>query len=247
MRNLAVFRDLCGDSSLKNIVLVTTMWDEVDKAVGSDREEELRSDFWKGMICHGSRSCRFEGTRESAWEIMDCLDLEGSYQTRIPLQIQEEMVDRGLELHETTAAKTLLRFLVNLAGEFKKAWAKLRNKTRRATSPRGTSGDLRRHTLGRSSTIRSGSTQSIVTSASLSRVGTRDSTSPSSPAESTSSGCSADGYRDALFATIKVLGIAHQAADIGHIPMLRGIIGTVLHVAQLINVSTPPSTVLRRS
>ncbi|KAF8557842.1 hypothetical protein OG21DRAFT_1406255 [Imleria badia] len=251
LRNLAVFKDLCGDGNLKNIVLVTTMWDEVkDQAVGSQREDELLSDFWKDMIRQGSRSYRFEGTRDSAWEIINRLELEGARQTRIQLQIQVEMVDRGLELHETTAAKTLLRFLIQLAGEFKKAWSKLRNKARRSISPREPSGDLRRHTfLSRSSTIRStssmaSSSRSTFSSAGLSRVSSRDSTPPPSPAGSI---CSVNGHRDTLVAAIKVLRVAHQAADIGHIPMLRGVIGTVLHIAQQIEVSNPPPTVLRRS
>ncbi|KAF8557899.1 kinase-like protein [Imleria badia] len=140
LRNLAVFKDLCGDGNLKNIVLVTTMWDEVeDQAVGSQREDELLSDFWKVMIRQGSRSCRFEGTRDSAWEIINRLDLEGSRQMRIP-------------------------------------------------PPPGPAGSI----------------------------------------------CSANGHRDALVAAIKVLRVAHQAADICHIPMLRGVIGTVLHIAQQI-------------
>jgi hypothetical protein len=125
------------------------MWDEVDdQSVGYKREEELLSNFWKDMILLGSRTCRFQGTRESAWEIIRCLDLEGSRLRRAPLQIQREMVDRDLPLHETTAAKTLLCSLIQLAGELKKVWAKLRSRARRTTSPRAPSSGLR--TTGRS-------------------------------------------------------------------------------------------------
>ena len=144
-----MFKDLCGDSNMKNTVLVTTMWDEVDgQSVGSKREEELLSTFWMDMISLGSRTCRFQGTRESAWEIINCLDLEGSHLRRAPLQIQREMVDRGLPLHETMAAKALFPSLIQLVGELKKVWATLRNTARRTTSPREPSGDLR--TTGRS-------------------------------------------------------------------------------------------------
>ena len=95
LKDLAVLKGLCGDENLKNIVLVTTMWDESqDESIGSKREEELLSTFWKDMVCLGSRTCRFQGSRESAWEIIDCLDLEGCHQTRAPLRIQLEMADR---------------------------------------------------------------------------------------------------------------------------------------------------------
>lgn len=250
LRNLAVFQDLCGNDNLKNVVLVTTMWDEVeDQSVGSKREQELLSSFWKGMIGFGSRNCRYEGTRESAWEIIDLLDLEGSRRRPTPLQIQREMVDRKLPLHETTAAKTLLRSLVQLVGEFKKVWTKMRNGTSRKPGPKNPPGGLGRNvSVGRSSTIRSSrSSWSVVSSVDTASTASRHSGNPSSPAESTSSGCSATGRTDALLAMITGLRIAHQVADIASIPMLRGSIGTVLHIAQLIQVSTLLLIAERRS
>lgn len=258
LRNLAVFKDLCGESNLKNVVLVTTMWDEVgDQSVGSRREEELLSSFWKDMICLGSHTCRFQGTPESAWEIINGLDLDGSRQMRTPLQIQQEMVDRGLSLPETTAAKTLLRSLVQLAGEVKKAWGKLRNRARRTTSPRKPPGGPQPRALpSRSSSIRSSSSESswsVLSFTGSSRIASRNSTPPSSPGESTSSGCSAGSRRDTLLATIRVLRLAHQMADLAHIPLLRGVIGTALHIAQLIEVSAllltvgrPPENIPRK-
>ena len=99
LKDLAVLKGLCGDENMKNIVLVTTMWDESqDESIGSKREEELLSTFWKDMVCLGSRTCRFQGTRESAWEIIDCLDLEGCHQTRAPLRTRLGMADRRLLL-----------------------------------------------------------------------------------------------------------------------------------------------------
>jgi len=237
------------------------MWDEVaDQSVGSRREEELLSSCWKDMIDLGSRTCRFQGTPESAWEIINGLDLEGSRQTRTPLQIQWEMVDRGLPLPETTAAKTLLRSLVQLAGELKKAWKKLRNKAPRTTSPREPSGGL----LTRSPTIRPSSAESSESIPSLTGSPSTSSsyltplpspggstsldysTPPSSPGESTSSGCSTSSYRDTLLATIRVLRLVHQMADMARIPMLRGVIGTALRIAQLIEVSILLLTAWRR-
>ncbi|KAF8438418.1 P-loop containing nucleoside triphosphate hydrolase protein [Boletus edulis BED1] len=134
LRHLSIFKDLCGENNLKNIVFVTTMWDEVGESISSRREDELLSVFWKDMLRLGSPTRRFQGTLESAWEIIDCLERSG--QRRIPLKIQQEMVDRGLQLHETTAATTLLHSLTQLAGEAKRVWTKLRNKSRRTIDPR---------------------------------------------------------------------------------------------------------------
>jgi hypothetical protein len=223
------------------------MWDEVEnQSVGCKREEELLSNFWKDMIYLGSRTCRFQGSRESAWEIINHfnhLNSEGSRQRRAPLQIQREMVDRGLPFHETTAAKALLCSVIQRTGEYNKAWAKLRNRARRTTSPREPSGGLwRDNFLSRSSTNKSSSSEtswSVVSSIGILSIASGDSIPPSSPAGNTASGCSANGRRDTLLATIRILRFTHQMADLAHVPILLGVIGTVLHIAQLIEVSTP--------
>ncbi|KAG6374159.1 P-loop containing nucleoside triphosphate hydrolase protein [Boletus reticuloceps] len=210
-RDLAVFKDLCGKVNMKNVVLVTTMWDVEDESVGSEREGQLFSVFWKDMIRLGSRTCRFQGTLESAWEIIDCLDLERPGQRRTPLQIQQEMVDRGLPFHETLAAKALDRRPIHPAEKAKIFCTKLLNDVRWQTSPRGPS-------VGHDSNIASG----IITPV--------DST-----AESTLSVCKMYGRQGTLSVAIRVLELAHEMADMGNIPMLRGMIGTVLSMAQLIH------------
>lgn len=55
------------------ILLITTMWDEVDYHVGSLRENQLRRDFWKRFLDGGSRICRFRRSGASAWEILNPL------------------------------------------------------------------------------------------------------------------------------------------------------------------------------
>ena len=175
------------------------------------------------------------------WVTINSLDSEGPRQGRAPLQIQREMVDRGLPPHETTAAKT---FLVQFSGEFKKAWAKLR-KARRTTSRRKPSSGFRRSPFRvRSST--NGSVPSV-TRGSVVTGSSHDSTPSFSPAGSTSSVRSANGRRDALSATIRVLRLTHQMADMAHAPVLREVNGTALRIAQLIEVSTPLLTARRGS
>ena len=236
LKNLAVFKDLCGDENLKNIVLVTTMWDELqDESLGSKREGELLSTFWKDMIHLGSRTCRFQRNHESAWDIVNCLDLEGARQTRTPLEIQREMVDRGLPLHETGAAKTLFGYL---GAEFKKVWARMRHGARGRVGARKPSP---RPALSRSSTFGSGFSStgwSVLSTSSSSNSSYHTPRETLSPTESASSGCSAYGRRETLLEMITGLRLAHQMADIAAIPILRGAIGTVLQIAQMIEASS---------
>ncbi|KAI6017063.1 hypothetical protein EDC04DRAFT_2511921, partial [Pisolithus marmoratus] len=65
-----MFKELCGKDNLKNIILVTMMWDEVMEEVGLAHEQELHADFWQTMIALGPTIHHFEGTTESAWKII---------------------------------------------------------------------------------------------------------------------------------------------------------------------------------
>ena len=192
------------------------------------------------MIHLGSRTSRFWGTRASAWEIINHLNFVVPRQIRQPLQIQQEMVDQGKQLQETAAAKTLLRFL---AAEFKKFWGKMRNGARKAR-PAGIQPERRPRRVGSTSSFGSDSSETSWSMLSTSTSSDSSSSTPAfSPAESTSSGCSAHGRRDTLFAMIRGLTLAHQMADIAAAPTLRGAIGTVLQLAKTIQVCFLPITV----
>jgi hypothetical protein len=51
LRNLRMFRKLCGEDFMKSVVLGTTFWDKVGEEQGADREKELleTDDFFKEM------------------------------------------------------------------------------------------------------------------------------------------------------------------------------------------------------
>jgi len=59
-RNFNMFRKLCGDSTLQNVVIITNMWGEVDPQVGGAREAELvREDiFFKPVLDKGAQIAR---------------------------------------------------------------------------------------------------------------------------------------------------------------------------------------------
>lgn len=64
LKNLRMFKQLCGTNNLNSVILATTHWSTSDgvrisERVGSERETELidTGGFWGGMIEKGARSC----------------------------------------------------------------------------------------------------------------------------------------------------------------------------------------------
>ncbi|KAL4066064.1 P-loop containing nucleoside triphosphate hydrolase protein [Scleroderma yunnanense] len=57
------FQRLCRNKPISNIVLTTTMWDEVDEDFGDERLKELRGNDWKTIF-------RYSNTQESAKEVL---------------------------------------------------------------------------------------------------------------------------------------------------------------------------------
>jgi hypothetical protein len=106
-KNFSMFRKLCGDDALKNIVIVTNMWGEVDPEIGNSREGELvRKDiFFKPVLEKGARIARHENTVASAENIIR-LVLDNH---PLPLRIQEELVTEHKDISETGAGEELDR------------------------------------------------------------------------------------------------------------------------------------------
>lgn len=102
--NFRIFERLCGDD-FSNIILTTTMWDEVDESEGAAREDELKRHYWRPMIQRGSHVKRFLYSRESALSILApfCDEVH----KRSALLLQKELNDLHLQLSETSAGKTL--------------------------------------------------------------------------------------------------------------------------------------------
>ena len=98
-----MFRELCGDSSLKNVILVTNMWGEVSEDVGEARERELTTNFFKPVLDKGARLARHHNTAESAHDIIRCI----MKNRPIILQIQRELVKEGKDITDTAAAEII--------------------------------------------------------------------------------------------------------------------------------------------
>ncbi|QRW07086.1 50S ribosome-binding GTPase [Ceratobasidium sp. AG-Ba] len=109
-RTFSVFRNLCGNDSLSNVLIVTNMWSDPPTQAQIDRETELREhkDFFKPALEKGARMVRrSHKTKESAHEILKML-IE---QEAIAMKIQRELVDEQKKLAETRAAQEIEREL----------------------------------------------------------------------------------------------------------------------------------------
>ncbi|MCJ1431074.1 hypothetical protein MMC27_000424 [Xylographa pallens] len=103
IRNLNMFRKLCGTDALQNVALVTTKWDTVSIDLAVKRETDLKNKFWKGMLDHGAKITRHDNTIASARRILNQL-LGGP---PVTLNIQAQLVDQGMNLGNTDAGSAV--------------------------------------------------------------------------------------------------------------------------------------------
>ncbi|KAI9566267.1 P-loop containing nucleoside triphosphate hydrolase protein [Boletus coccyginus] len=108
-RNFHIFRNLCGDAGLQNVLLVTNMWSKVDHEEGQARERELASKekFFKPALERGARMLRHDGSQASAHAILR--HLVGREPST--LLVQDEMVNQEKDLAHTTAGADIMREL----------------------------------------------------------------------------------------------------------------------------------------
>jgi len=87
---------------MPNVVIATTMWGEAKKESGERREEQLKRDFWQGMMADGCRIERFEDTYDSAWRIIGNMSQKSP---GINVLIQKEMGGGDQMVKKTSAGK----------------------------------------------------------------------------------------------------------------------------------------------
>ena len=102
-RNFKMFRELCGDTTLKNVILVTNMWGEVSRDIGEAREDELTSDFFKPVLDKGAQMARHHNTAQSAHDIIRRI----MKNRPVALQIQRELVDEHKDIVDTAAGEVI--------------------------------------------------------------------------------------------------------------------------------------------
>lgn len=116
-----MFKKLCGEKAYQSVVLATSMWSKVTPEEGESREGELieTDELWGLMCKKGSKVFRYANTRESA---LDVIGYILSLHMKVTLDIQDEMVNKGHDIDETSAAYELN---ANIIRERKRNLAKL--------------------------------------------------------------------------------------------------------------------------
>ncbi|KAF2670964.1 P-loop containing nucleoside triphosphate hydrolase protein [Microthyrium microscopicum] len=104
LRNLRMFRKLCGDEFMKNVVLGTTFWDMVNEETGLAREAELldTDGFFKEMKALGCDVVRITKDRDQNLKLLTRFE---NSQPSV-MRIQRELLE-GKSLAETAAAATI--------------------------------------------------------------------------------------------------------------------------------------------
>ncbi|KAJ2934511.1 hypothetical protein H1R20_g2648, partial [Candolleomyces eurysporus] len=118
--NFSIFRKLCGDPSLRNIVIVTNMWSRLPSAEeGRRRVKELVSldDFFRPAMAKGAIMMHhWKDTVDSAHGILRQILKNHP----IALSIQTEIVDQHKNITETGAGIALDEKLTLLAQEYER-------------------------------------------------------------------------------------------------------------------------------
>jgi hypothetical protein len=70
---VAVLGRFCGEDASSRILLMTTMWDDVDPEVSAVREAEIKTRYWSNMLSTGSRIIRFDKTVDSVWTAVNAI------------------------------------------------------------------------------------------------------------------------------------------------------------------------------
>lgn len=127
-RSLRMFGKLCGENPADKVIFVTTMWDNISKDKGEEREEELRKTYWRPMIELGAQTARFlQNNQDCAQNIVKRL-----IESITRATVQEETADTTVE---TEAAKTLFTQMQTLLAQQKVTAAELREAARKVNNP----------------------------------------------------------------------------------------------------------------
>ncbi|KAI8299690.1 hypothetical protein K4K59_002095 [Colletotrichum sp. SAR11_240] len=107
---LELLESLVGDDALKNVILVTTMWNMLlpqHRRLALQREQELIDNFWSSMEQKGSYVAQFDGSSDSAYALV--FQLAG--RESVVLDIQKEIFEQDKSILETKAGTNLVHQL----------------------------------------------------------------------------------------------------------------------------------------
>ena len=119
VKNLKMFKKLCGEKAYKHVVLATTMWDDIptyDEGIKRERELINTKEWWGHMYEQGSKILRHNGERDSALAVIaELVNSSGP----VVLQIQREMVEEHKDLEDTAAGQEVEKELQDAQEKFR--------------------------------------------------------------------------------------------------------------------------------
>jgi hypothetical protein len=104
-RSFGWLKSICGEETLRNVVLATNMWGDVTREIGAVREQQLATDFVKDALDEGAQLHRHHDTTESAHQIIRGI----LNNRRAPFQVQRELVEEDREFDQTTVGEEIKR------------------------------------------------------------------------------------------------------------------------------------------
>ena len=119
---MAMFKKLCGPDPLKNVVVVTTFWDEAESlegAIQTETELKTKDKFFKGLVEGKSKFVRFgkfrPGEIPKGPEFLPPVTIVSELVALDPvfLEMQKELAE-GKTVEETSAVAELYKELQNL-------------------------------------------------------------------------------------------------------------------------------------
>jgi hypothetical protein len=122
-RSFGWLQRICGEQTLRNVVLTTNMWGNVDQGIGAARERQLAEEFVKAALDKGAQLRRHSDTTQSAHDIIRAI-LENR---RAALQVQQELVDENREFDRTTVGQEINREVVETTRRLEQQVQELRN------------------------------------------------------------------------------------------------------------------------
>ena len=89
-QDFKTFHELCGDTTLNNVVIVTNMWGNVSRDAGEVLENELSRKSFKPALDRGAQMVRHHNTAQSAHDIIRKIVVNRSVASEIERGVPRE-------------------------------------------------------------------------------------------------------------------------------------------------------------
>jgi hypothetical protein len=115
-KSLRLVSKICGEDNFGNVILATTMWENIGEASATLQERDLAGIYWKDMIAKGSRIERISTNVDEARRLLETFLTKETFVA----QLQHELSIEKKTLIQTEAGVALKDELENLSRKYRK-------------------------------------------------------------------------------------------------------------------------------